>query len=136
MLDTTEFYFREELLAHAKEPRNFGVLKKAVIRKKETNPLCGDEIEMFADVKKGKLSKVMFKGHGCYISQAAASKLTDEVKKKKLGDIINMNEEDVKTMLGATITPARQKCAMLSLRALQEGINDYLITKDKRNAQQ
>jgi len=130
---STEFYFREELMAHAKSPHNQGVIRGAEIRQKETNPLCGDEIEIFARVKNSKLAEIKFNGSGCYISQAAASMLTDQLVDKKLLAVRKMNETNVMAMLGATVTPARKKCAMLALWTIQKGIENYLNVKSKKN---
>lgn len=132
MNNLSEFYFREELMAHAKTPHNRGVIKGAMIRKKESNPLCGDEIEMYAQIKNLKLTEIKFTGGGCYISQASASMLTDKIKGMKLSAILKMNEDSVMEMLGAIVTPARKKCAMLSLWTIQKGIKDYLIIKKKK----
>lgn len=121
-------------MAHAKTPHNRGVIKGAMIRKKEINPLCGDEIEIYAQVKNSKLTEIKFTGGGCYISQASASMLTDKIKGMKLLAIQKLNEDSVMDMLGATITPARKKCAMLSLWTIQKGIKDYLNVKNKSNA--
>lgn len=128
-----EFYFREELMAHAKAPHNRGVLKNAAIRQKETNPLCGDEIEIFAQVENSKLTEIKFTGTGCYVSQASASMLTDKMRGMKLLAIKKMNEESVMTMLGAAVTPARKKCAMLSLWTIQKGIENYLNVNKKKD---
>ncbi|MDO8512281.1 MAG: iron-sulfur cluster assembly scaffold protein [bacterium] len=134
MDESTEFYFREELMAHAKTPHNHGVIKGAVIRQKESNPLCGDEIEMFAQVEKSRLTEIKFEGSGCYISQATASMLTEKIKEMKLSAIQKMNEDSVMEMLGAVATPARKKCAMLSLWTIQKGIENYLNVKKKKDA--
>ena len=120
-------------MEHAKTPHNVGVIKGAVIQQKETNPLCGDQIEMFARVEKLKLVEIKFSGSGCYISQAAASMLTDQIRGMKLSAVTKMNEESIMEMLGATVTPARKKCAMLSLWTIQKGIENYLNVKKKSN---
>ncbi len=119
---------------HAKTPHNHGVIKGASIRQKETNPLCGDEIEMFAQVEKSKLVEIKFSGCGCYISQAAASMLTDKIRGMRLSAITKMNEESIMEMLGATVTPARKKCALLSLWTIQKGIENYLNVNKKKDA--
>lgn len=121
-------------MAHAKTPHNHGVIKGAVIRQKESNPLCGDEIEMFAQVEKSRLTEIKFEGSGCYISQATASMLTEKIKEMKLSAIQKMNEDSVMEMLGAVATPARKKCAMLSLWTIQKGIENYLNVKKKKDA--
>jgi nitrogen fixation NifU-like protein len=121
-------------MAHAKKPHNHGIIKNASIRQKETNPLCGDEIEIFAKVEKSKLTEIRFEGSGCYISQATASMLTDKIVGMKLLAIQNLNEDSLMEMLGATVTPARKKCAMLALWTIQKGIDNYLNVNKKKYA--
>jgi nitrogen fixation NifU-like protein len=122
--------YREYLLDHYKNPKNFGEIKNSDIHKHDNNPLCGDEIEIFAKVdgkngKDEKIKEIKFKGHGCVICMASASILMDEIEGKKLKDIQKMQTEDMLKLLGIELTPARIKCMMLPLKALQKGMIDY-----------
>ena len=119
--------YREVLLDHYKNPMNFGVLKNPDIRKQDLNPLCGDEIEIFAklDAKKEKIREIRFKGHGCVICMASASILMQEMEGIELKKIQKMNTDDMLKLLGIELTPTRIKCMMLPLKAVQKGIIDY-----------
>ncbi|HIH31187.1 TPA: iron-sulfur cluster assembly scaffold protein [Candidatus Woesearchaeota archaeon] len=119
--------YREVLLDHYKNPMNFGVLKNPDIRKQDLNPLCGDEIEIFAklDAKKEKIREIRFKGHGCVICIASASILMQEMEGIELKKIQKMNTDDMLKLLGIELTPTRIKCMMLPLKAVQKGIIDY-----------
>lgn len=119
--------YREYLLDHYKNPKNFGELKNPDMHKQDNNPLCGDEIEIFANIdsKKEKITEIKFIGHGCVICMASASILMDEVDGKKLKDIQKMQTEDMLKLLGIELTPARIKCMMLPLKTLQKGMVDY-----------
>jgi nitrogen fixation NifU-like protein len=123
--------YREYLLDHYKNPKNFGEIKNPDIHKNDNNPLCGDEIEIFAklDSKKEKLMEIKFKGHGCVICMASASILMDEIEGKKLKEIQKMRPEDMLKLLGIELTPSRIKCMMLPLKALQKGMIDYEAEK-------
>jgi nitrogen fixation NifU-like protein len=70
-------------------------------------------------VHDGVIDGVGFTGRGCAISQASASLLTDEIKGKGVGAASAMTAADVLDMLGIEISPARMKCALLSLETLQ-----------------
>ena len=72
----------------------------------------------------GQIQDVAFTGRGCAISQASASMLTDEIKGKSLEEIAHMGRQDVLDNLGIEISPARMKCAMLSLETLREATKD------------
>jgi nitrogen fixation protein NifU and related proteins len=112
--------YRDYILDHYKNPRNFGELEGSTHRYHDTNPLCGDEITMFLIVgDDGRVNEVHFTGRGCAISQASASILTDEIKGKTLDELRAIDREHVLTNLGITISPARVKCALLSLKALK-----------------
>ena len=112
--------YRDYILDHYKNPRNYGELPGATHNYHDTNPLCGDEITMLLLVgDDGRVNDVHFTGRGCAISQASASILTDEVKGKTLDELKGFDRDHVLTNLGITISPARIKCALLSLKTLK-----------------
>lgn len=111
--------YRDYILDHYKNPRNFGELAGATHSYHDTNPLCGDEITMHLLVDDGTVRDVRFQGRGCAISQASASILTEEVKGKKLDEIRGIDRDHVLSNLGITISPARIKCALLGLKSLK-----------------
>ena len=111
--------YRDYILEHYRRPHNFGVLDNATISQEGANPLCGDRITMQLRVRGGVIDGVGFTGRGCAISQASASLLTDEVKGKDVEKALSMTSADVLDMLGIEISPARMKCALLSLETLQ-----------------
>lgn len=111
--------YRDYILDHYKNPRNAGELPQATHRYHDTNPLCGDEITMMLLVEDDRIRDVRFIGRGCAISQASASILTEEVKGKTLDEVRAIDREHVLANLGITISPARIKCALLSLKALK-----------------
>jgi len=112
--------YRDYILDHYKSPRNYGELEGATHRYHDTNPLCGDEITMLLLVGDDeRIQDVHFTGRGCAISQASASILTEEIKGKTLGEVKGIDRDHVLTNLGITISPARIKCALLSLKALK-----------------
>ncbi len=117
--------YRENILEHFKEPRNYGKIKDADVYHKENNPVCGDEIEIFLkfDKKnKSKISEIKFQGRGCAVSQATASILTEEIKNKELRKIQQLDSTDIIKMIGIPLSPTRLKCAMLSLDTLKNAI--------------
>ena len=114
-------FYREYILDHYKNPRNFGRLEHADINHEENNPLCGDVVGMDFQVKDGVIEDVRFHGRGCAISQASASLLTERLKGLSLDDARKINKDDVLGELGIEISPARIKCALLSLKVLKVG---------------
>ena len=114
-------FYREYILDHYKNPRNFGRLEAADISHEEDNPLCGDVVGMDFKVKDGRIEDVRFHGRGCAISQASASLLTERLKGMTLEDARKISKDDVLGELGIEISPARIKCALLSLKVLKVG---------------
>ncbi len=125
-----EELYRENILDHYQNPRNYGRLTDYSFRYQDFNPLCGDQIEIFVKLSpRNRIEKIKFEGQGCAISQAAASLLTAEVKKKSLAEVQKMGQAEVLAWLGVAVGASRLKCALLSLRALQKGIIKYLKSK-------
>ncbi len=115
--------YRDEILEHYREPHNFGTLDAPSASFEGHNPLCGDRITMMLVVDDaGTVSEVAFSGRGCAISQASASMLTDEIKGRPVSEIEEMTNQDILDLLGIEISPARLKCALLSLSTLQNAL--------------
>ena len=72
-------------------------------------------------VTDGVIEDVRFHGRGCAISQASASLLTERLKGLPLADARKIGKDDVLGELGIQISPARIKCALLSLKVLKVG---------------
>ncbi|MBI2184715.1 MAG: SUF system NifU family Fe-S cluster assembly protein [Thaumarchaeota archaeon] len=120
--------YREIILDHYKNPRNFGELENPDIKAKDSNPLCGDviEIQMKVDAK-GIVKDVRFNGQGCAISRASASMLTELVQGKTLDEVRAIGKKDVLDNLGnPDLGPARIKCALLALKVLKVGVYSYI----------
>ena len=115
--------YRQYILEHYREPHNHGTLEHPTLSAADTNPLCGDRIAIELNVGDGdRVSEVRFSGRGCAISQATASMLTDRIEGATLDEPRALTPNDIFEMLGVEIGPARQRCALLSLRVLHQGI--------------
>ncbi len=114
--------YQEQILDHYKNPRNFGKLENASVHHHEKNPLCGDELDLFLVVKDKKVADVKIQAHGCAISTASASMLTEKIKGKNIDELKKMTKEDILDMLGIPISAVRLKCALLSLDTLKNSI--------------
>jgi nitrogen fixation NifU-like protein len=114
--------YRDYILEHYRHPHNFGVLEAPTVAHEGSNPLCGDRLTMQLGIRDGKLAEVAFTGRGCAISQASASLLTDEVRGMTVEAAAAYRADDLLDLLGIEISPARLKCAMLSLDTLQAAL--------------
>ncbi|HYV17361.1 MAG TPA: iron-sulfur cluster assembly scaffold protein [Conexibacter sp.] len=116
--------YREQILEHYKRPRNWSPpqpeLERPDLEFEDTNPLCGDTLRVqLALDGEGRVADVRFSGHGCAISQAAASLSSDEVKGMPIPELLQLDKSFVLDLLGIDISATRIKCALLSLKVLK-----------------
>ena len=113
-------FYKEYILDHYRNPRNFGHLEHPTAKAEDLNPLCGDTITMELAVDDaGKVSDVKFSGRGCAISQASASMLTESIKGLSLEEVAKLSPDAVLEKVGIGISPTRMKCALLGLKVLK-----------------
>ena len=123
--------YSEIILDYYRHPRNKGTLEHAQISAKDSNPLCGDIIEIQLELDKNdKVRDVKFTGQGCAISQASASMLTELVKGKTLDDARKISKDEILSLIGGQLSAVRLKCALLSLKVLKTGVYSYLGSVD------
>jgi len=112
--------YRENILQHYKQPRNWGELPDADLEFEDFNPLCGDELKVQLKIgEDGRVSAVRFSGHGCAISQASASMASEEVVGMPVDDLLRLDRSFVLDLLGIDISATRMKCALLTLKVLK-----------------
>ncbi|MGI8832198.1 MAG: Fe-S cluster assembly sulfur transfer protein SufU [Nitrososphaeraceae archaeon] len=127
--------YREIILDHYRNPRNKGKLPGADISTHDSNPLCGDEIDIHMKVQGDKILDVKLEGRGHAISQASASMLTEMVINKPLTSVKDIAKTDILENIGLTnLGPARVKCALLALKVMKLGMVNYLASKDPESA--
>ncbi len=122
---TDEEINTEILLDHYRNPHNHGQIDDASEKLIEFNPVCGDTVQLTIKIDNDVVSDIKFIGRGCSVSQGSASMLTDKVKGMKIEEIKKINEDDILRMLGLKLGPSREKCALLSLNALQKCIANH-----------
>jgi nitrogen fixation NifU-like protein len=130
-------FYRDYILDHYRNPRNFGHLEHPDAQADDLNPLCGDTIHMELNVDPaGIVRAIAFSGKGCAISQASASMLTESIKGMKLEDVAKLSKDVVLENVGIGISPTRMKCAMLGLRVLKSAAIGELAGWPDEDSQQ
>lgn len=116
---------QQDLLEHAKNPQNYGLLAVCDFISVEHNPSCGDSVTICGIVSGGILCNIRFEGKGCMLSLAMASKLTEFVKDKPLAEVLALEQGIVEELLGIELGPNRIQCGMLSIIALKSALLSY-----------
>ena len=112
--------YRENILQHYKNPHHWGELPEADLEADDLNPLCGDELRVQLKIDdEGRIEDIRFSGHGCAISQAAASMTSDELIGMPVEQLLELDREFVLDLLGIDISATRMKCALLSLKVIK-----------------
>jgi len=114
--------YREQIIDLYENPLNYGELDPRDFTYEEDNPLCGDVIRI--DVRLDSDARIVdtrWRGDGCAISQASASLLTEEIKGLTLDEVKAFPKERLLELLGVSLSMARVKCALLSLKVLKAG---------------
>jgi nitrogen fixation protein NifU and related proteins len=117
--------YQAELLEHYQHPKNYGVISCPDITTGNINPSCGDAVSFTIKVTNFIINDIQFQGKGCVISMATASLFTEFVKHKSMDYILKLTAQDMLNIIKIPLGPTRIRCALLSLEALQSGIQNY-----------
>src|SRR5487761_846383 len=122
--------YKEIILDYYKNPRNRGTMESPQATARDSNPLCGDVVEMQLKFSSGKVSDIKFNGDGCAISQASASMLTELVMGKSIDEVRKIDKTVLLDNLGSpNLGAVRIKCALLPLKVMKSAVYQYLGEK-------
>ncbi len=136
--------YQEVILDHGKSPRNFGKPERVTSQSNGHNPLCGDTVTIYLEVKDDVVEDVGFEGRGCAISIASASMMTEILRGKSADEVRAMferfyhlvteedgagdsgsDDEDFEKLMvlsGVKEFPMRVKCATLAWHTMQAAL--------------
>jgi len=138
MSDLQDLY-QEVIIDHSRRPRNFCECDTASHKADGYNPLCGDKLKLYLNIKNNIIESACFKGEGCAISTASASLMTEMLKGKTIeeadrlfedfhhmvteeGDTDNLGKLEV--LAGVRTFPMRVKCATLAWHTLRAALHN------------
>jgi len=145
-VDELQDLYRQVILDHNRNPRNFGALADATRVVAGVNPLCGDKMTLYVKLGNGKIEDIRFQGTGCAISVASSSLMTERVKGlpvdaalqlfAKVHDLLTgprerepaADLEKLAALGGVREFPSRVKCASLGWHALKSAVADDAAT--------
>jgi nitrogen fixation NifU-like protein len=135
--------YREVILDHFKNPRNRGRMADPTVHVSGKNPLCGDQLELSLRIEGDKILESKIEAHGCSISKASASMMSEAIQDRSLQDAEKFTAlfkqmmlqngtadafpdamEDLKALEGVKQYPVRIKCALLPWNALLQAIQE------------
>ena len=141
-MDELQDLYRQVILDHNRNPRNFGALTDATRVVAGVNPLCGDKMTLYVKLDDGKIQDIRFQGTGCAISVASSSLMTERVKGTpvtaalelfdKIHDLLTAPHDHeppadldkLAALAGVREYPSRVKCASLAWHALKSAVAD------------
>ena len=146
----SESLYQEIILEHYKRPHHKGLRDPYDIEVHHVNPTCGDEVTLRVRVDGGVVQDVSYDGHGCSISQASTSVMTDLVIGKPIAQALQTHEvflelmqsrgtmepdeevlEDGIAFAGVSKYPARVKCALLGWMAWKDATAQAVASSEE-----
>jgi len=129
--------YHEMIIDYSRNPTNYetedqrkledSFFKNTDVIFHDSNPLCGDSIDIGLKINDNKVTDIKFSGKGCAICMACSSVLTEITKGKSLDEVRNIEKNDILSELGLEhLQAVRIKCALLSLKVLKSALYTYL----------
>lgn len=114
--------YSQLVLAHYRNPQNFGKLEKPTHTGEELNPLCGDETKIYLKIARDRIKNLKYEARGCALSIAAASVLSERIMNyaSRITDIKKIEKSEIEKMLGIKVSKARETCITLALNAIKK----------------
>lgn len=119
--------YHEMIVDYSRNPINYGKIEDHDVTFHDSNPLCGDSIDIDMKIDDNKVTDIKFHGKGCAICMACSSVLTEITKGKSIEDVRKIEKNDVLSELGLEhLQAVRIKCALLSLKVLKSALYTYI----------
>jgi nitrogen fixation protein NifU and related proteins len=112
--------YRDVILDHNRQPRNFGALEPADASVEGFNPMCGDHLTLRLRLSQDTISDIRFEGQGCAISTASASLMTEAVKGKSRGEALKLFERVHQLLTDDAAPPAEELGKLAALSGVRE----------------
>jgi nitrogen fixation NifU-like protein len=112
--------YRDVILDHNRQPRNFGNLEPADASVEGFNPMCGDHLTVRLRLNDDKISDIRFEGQGCAISTASASLMTEAVKGKTRVEALQLFDRVHELLTDDAAPPADELGKLAALSGVRE----------------
>ena len=119
--------YHEMIVDYSRNPINYGKIENHDVTFHDSNPLCGDSIDIDMKIDDSKVTDIKFHGKGCAICMACSSVLTEITKGKSIDEARSIEKHEVLSELGLEhLQAVRIKCALLSLKVLKSALYTYI----------
>ena len=119
--------YHEMIVDYSRNPLNYGEIENHDVTFHDSNPLCGDSIDIDMKIDDDKITDIKFHGKGCAICMACTSVLTELTKGKSIDEARAIEKNDILSELGLEhLQAVRIKCALLSLKVLKSALYTYI----------
>jgi len=116
--------YSKKTIKHFLKPQNVGSLEKPDGYAKIGNMVCGDQLDFFLKVEKGKIKDVKFLSFGCASNIATASVMTEKVKGMTVEQAKKYPWRKIVDDLGG-LPQQKIHCSIMAAQGLQKAIEDY-----------
>lgn len=116
--------YSEILIDHFSNPRNVGEIDRPSAVAHVGNPVCGDQLQLYALIEDGLVTRCSYRAYGCAASLATGSLLTETLRGRHVDDLLTMSEDEIIKLAGG-LSPAQRHCASMAREAIQSLVTSY-----------
>jgi nitrogen fixation NifU-like protein len=117
--------YSQKVMDHFRHPRNMGEIKDADGIGKVGNPVCGDLVWIYINVKDDRLVDIKFRTFGCGAAIATSSMITELARGKTIDEALKLTRNDVADALDG-LPPIKMHCSNLASDGLKAAIIGYM----------
>ncbi len=116
--------YTDKVMEHFTNPTNIGEIENADGVGEVGNPVCGDMMSFYINVKDNKIADIKFKTFGCVAAIAVSSMVTEMAMGKTLDEAKKITKKSVAESLDG-LPKEKMHCSNLGADALAKAIENY-----------
>ena len=116
--------YTEKVMDHFSNPINIGEIENADGVGEIGNPVCGDMMSFYINVKDNKIAEIKFKTFGCVAAIAVSSMVTEMALGKTLDEAKKITKKSVAESLDG-LPKEKMHCSNLGADALTKAIENF-----------
>lgn len=117
-------YYSKESMNRFLNPKHFGTIDNADGVGVVGNERCGDEMEIYISVEKGKITNASFRTLGCAAAIATSDVVCEMIIGKDVKDAVSLTEKEMVERL-EYLPNVKIHCASLALAGVRAAVKNY-----------